>query len=271
MPSESAGQRSPEDPIRSVEGFIAEVEDAYSEWDTDQRPWFRGEPFYIDTPLLPSVFRDDHDENALLQYFRMRGPAMLDLPEVPARGAIDLWLFLARHMGLPTRLLDWTEGALIALWFALQTGEEPSVVWMLDRRELNRKSVEESEDDVDLVANQPTLAWFNPEDSHHINIYYQNIEAAWRGEDAALPYPVGIQPTHIHGLMSAQHSCFTVHGSEHRGIHKMVGEDCLRRFQIEMPAEDRKDALAELRRLGISRQVVFPSGRGLAEDLAERF
>ena len=52
----------------------------------------------------------------------------------------DQWLFLARHAGVPTRLLDWTEGALIGLHFALQENEKEPVVWMLNPLEMNRLS-----------------------------------------------------------------------------------------------------------------------------------
>ena len=54
---------------------------------------------------------------------------------VPMREHTDQWLFLARHAGLPTRLLDWSEGALIALHFALK--DPNPVVWMLNPLDLN--------------------------------------------------------------------------------------------------------------------------------------
>jgi hypothetical protein len=95
---------------------------------------FRGEP-KSDTALLPTLYREvlAPYENPLLQMFRSRAAGYHDV--VPDFWVTDQWLFLARHAGLPTRLLDWTEGALIGLHFALKH-EEP-VIWMLNPLELN--------------------------------------------------------------------------------------------------------------------------------------
>jgi hypothetical protein len=49
------------------------------------------------------------------------------------------WYFLMQHSGAPTRLLDWTEGALIALYFAVRNKLDATdaAVWVLDPWSLN--------------------------------------------------------------------------------------------------------------------------------------
>ena len=116
------------DPIRSIEHLIIAVRADSNSWDAQEPKWFRGEP-NVSTALTPTLLRGfTSHENALLQMFHARAGGFHDA--VPIREQTDQWLFLARHAGLPTRLLDWSESALIGLYFALKESEP--VVWMLN-------------------------------------------------------------------------------------------------------------------------------------------
>jgi hypothetical protein len=151
--------------VASIEALFTAVRDDRSELGTATFPWFRGEPTKTETPLLPVLFRESgqHDENRLLQRFRQRALSLGTA--VPHRDHTDQWLFLARHVGLPTRLLDWTEGLMFALWFAvhdakggLRDPEEGGTVWMLDPDGLNRLSVPP---EYGLRDNETPLTWVN--------------------------------------------------------------------------------------------------------------
>lgn len=289
--------------ISSLHELIAEVLSDYSSWDPDTRPWFRGEPEKSRNPnvplqpLLPKLFRGNHDERKLLQEFRMRAPS-LGMPYVPHRDFTDQWLFLAQHVGLPTRLLDWTEGLLIALHFALYSKRKGCVIWMLNPDELNKKT------DPRYKIDQVQLTWFDRREvmlqRYDLNLlslpdgdrrdYFEQIRGeiqpnltkmnfhyAWthdKDPDTKEPIlsklPFAIPTTNIHPRMSSQRSRFTIHGIIEKSMVDMnFGPSILRRYKID------KDAIIsmkdDLRTLGITHSSLFPELDGLSAELSSYY
>ena len=123
--------------------------------------------------------------------FRMKAPSF-GLSQVPDRKSTDQWLFLARHLGLPTRLLDWTENALLALYFAIHADEsDEPIVWMLDPFALNELSISDHPEREQSGSAQFPLTWFRPE--HKINIGHENIRGAWEENRQGVEIPVAVQ------------------------------------------------------------------------------
>lgn len=119
--------------------------DVITQIDAEQqyRMWFRGQSDYS-WGLVPSVQRKDgmgkHYEQYITTNFMIH--TMRLNPNAPQRYDRASWLTLMQHYGLPTRLLDWSESPLVALYFALSSDKDAktdAAVWVLNPMELNKK------------------------------------------------------------------------------------------------------------------------------------
>jgi FRG domain len=246
--------------IKRIEDFIVAVREDCSGWNPEDPKWFRGEP-QSTTALVPTLYRrgPTQSENALLQMFRARASGYYDM--VPIREHTDQWLFLARHVGLPTRLLDWSESALVALHFALR--EDSPVIWTLNPLELNQLSYDPS---LGQVREFP-LVWHDP--GGRLNPAFENLGGAWENDRRGVDLPLAIHPTYVHPRLRSQRSCFTIHGKRKDGLDTLVPQSILRRFIVDPGS--RQSMINELALLGITDSVVFPDLDGLAAELKERF
>jgi hypothetical protein len=124
--------------ITDFASFEQGVQDAFRSLSTVPR--WRGHA-NSDWPLRPHVFREPpkYHESNLLWAFVLRGQTRIaNAPSIDDRLG---WIHLAQHYGLPTRLLDWTESPLVALYFAASDRRHDSAdgcLWAMSQVGLNK-------------------------------------------------------------------------------------------------------------------------------------
>ena len=149
--------------VDTVEQYLAEIDKVYDKlWGGNQaadtlkyssKVWFRGLKDK-DYQMLPSLGRSPMNvdyETIYLSKFKSKAiPYLGFLPAYPFSEGLQSywdWLFLMQHYGVPTRLMDWSEDALVALLFAIDVNATPAelakdpVVWCLNPVKLNEAFV----------------------------------------------------------------------------------------------------------------------------------
>ena len=228
-------------------------------------PWFRGHQRHY-WPLLPKLYRYFGDfkeirreriEDEIREEFIVRAPV---LSEAKPAGNDDWeWYFLMRHFGAPTRLLDWTEGALLGLYFAVKDnpGLYDAAVWILDPFELNWRAIHRDE------VIPPSAVGVIPADKRRVDPWLPSRFKMMKGLQ---PIPIAVYPTQIARRISTQRSCFTVHGTDLRGLDRLhEGSGCLRKITI--PSYRTRPIMRELEACGIDEVTIFPDLAGLSHAL----
>lgn len=237
------------DSISTIAQYVALVEKikiTNENNDNDADLIFRGQN--VDMPLLPKLARlrlkgeITNIEKLIIQEFK-RG--VLPLSEFQPTNNWDL-LALAQHHGLPTRLLDWTYSALVALWFAVSKPAELNknqkvsggVVWIL----------------------KPCVADFRT-DTETIDPLNNKMTKIFR-------------PTVISRRISAQSGVFTVHKINDNG--KMIkleinGAFSSKLTKVTIPNSKFASLRKHLHIMGINNACVFPDIDGYCKHLEWRY
>ena len=174
------------------------------------------------------------------------------------------WMFLMRHHGAPSRLLDWTESPLIGLYFAVEqrpprADVEPTEtaghVWVLLPTALNAASSVRDPESSDAR----TVPMFGVTPESGLNNY--ETRRVSREMSSSVPPAAG------HGLrnfarMEAQQSTFTVHHADPKPLEEWHDGSHVWRYLV--PASAKPNLRAELRAAGINRLSLFRDLDGAA-------
>src|SRR5262245_48962860 len=119
--------------IKSLSEFIDKVSEVRTSWHVadDNGLWYRGEDKIRSTALRPKLYRPA--KNGIMQPINELLKIEIDIYNTFQDFGLQLctekiqeeywywdWYFLMQHHGAPTRLLDWSDGSLIALHFAIR-------------------------------------------------------------------------------------------------------------------------------------------------------
>jgi len=207
---------------------------------TDDPFWFRGHADLTWT-LTPSALRhkgyaDRVRALALIADFKRIADSKL--PRPPRADQELMWAQIAQHYGLPTRLLDWTESATTALYFACLKEKLDGLVLILNPGDLNRLS----------YSGKPRV--LDPQEDSNVIRDYLRVGArqAKRGR-----FPVAINPVWNSERLIMQKGVFTLHGNRFdldSGVPSLVAIPILR--------ESKRRLRSELQRIGVDEMTLFP-------------
>ena len=255
--------------LGSVKDFVEKVCDLRDAWIVGPAyfdPWFRGQTS-VKWMLEPGIFRfglfDDEDE--IRDQFQRKGPQYMT--EFPPADYWS-WYFLMQHYGAPTRLLDWTDSALIALFFALNSNPKPpidpeypdeaedAVVWMLDPWWLNRK----------VLGKEEILLPDSDDAERYLTKPFTHVHSGGKTKIGPL-LPVAIDPPFIARRIAVQRSHFTIFGNSRTGLADLGAEEGAHLIKIVIAGEGIPRMRADLATLGITDTSVYPDLRGLSDEL----
>ena len=225
----------------NVNDLFTKISSFANEW------WWRGHG-RDDWELKPSIARQGKPslslETSLLLKFENQSTFLSSSSHRPG---IENVRFTMQHHGLPTRLLDWSNSPLTALYFAMCDKKHDSsnaCLWVLDPRQLNKHHKEK----FPYVLGGQHDKMFTESDDKILAIH--------------APY--------INLRMKMQQSEFTVH-THYAALENQLGAALFLKEKIVIPSQLKAEIRKRLAALGVTRSTLFPDLDSIARTIKEDF
>ncbi len=242
--------RYPDAPIDSVGQLVQRLTDHLL--GIDAPVWFRGQSRSGWT-LVPKLLRGGRSDSEIYLINRFKQNATPLLQQHP-RNEFE-WLFLMQHHSMPTRLLDWTESPLVALYFAVtENPDEEGALWVLLPTVLNEKSGYRPD-------YRPEIPFFEDE---HLQNYLPETVAR---ERTSRLLPIAAIAPRNSPRMQSQQGVFTIGHRDDTPVEDAgaLGADRDHVWKYLIPPDCKATLRDQLKVLGITRFQLFPELDSLAQ------
>jgi hypothetical protein len=217
--------------------------------------WFRGHAKGGWT-LLPGIMRSTSGLSEGSSLARFKQSAAMLTERLPS-STFD-WTFLMQHYGVPTRLLDWSESPLVALFFAVDDFDKlvdtDAAVWCLNPTVLNKNAGIADASEPRYIPSFED-AELKPYSAEEIRVSRVDL------------LPVATIATRNNARIQAQMGTFTIHHKAGIAIENVGDQSHVIKYNI--PSGSRETLQRELKLLGLNQFSMFPELASVGAILRE--